>query len=152
MDDKTSWVPPWCSPLVSCSIMPWAVWTECVICSEVPWLCQELCVPPVYSRTDQSYQIQSKTPMVQQGSQLSEWTEGLRTLAMLWQWSQGSQLTTIWVDGRNEDPCNALAMAAGFTTIWVDRRNEDSWTLCQWPFQAPGRICKFQNDQACSAS
>ena len=30
-----------------------------------------------------SYQIQSETPMVQQGSQLSEWTEGLRIPAML---------------------------------------------------------------------
>ena len=39
----------------------------------------ELCVRPVYSRTDQSYQIQSETPMVQQGSQLSKWTEYLRT-------------------------------------------------------------------------
>ena len=28
--------------------------------------------------------------MVQEGSQLSEWTEGLGILAMLWQWPQGS--------------------------------------------------------------
>ena len=37
-------------------------------------------VSPTYSITVQGYQIQSETPMVQQGSQLSEWTEGLRTL------------------------------------------------------------------------
>ena len=30
--------------------------------------------------------------MVQQGSQLSEWTEGLRTPTVLWQWPQGLQL------------------------------------------------------------
>ena len=32
-----------------------------------------------------SYQIQSETPMVQQGSQLSEWTEALKIPAMPWQ-------------------------------------------------------------------
>ena len=31
--------------------------------------------------------------MVQQGSQLSEWTECLRTPAVLWQWPQGLQLS-----------------------------------------------------------
>ena len=31
--------------------------------------------------------------MVQQGSQLSEWTEGLRTPAVLWQWPQDIQLS-----------------------------------------------------------
>ena len=73
-------------------------------------------------------QIQSETPMVQQGSQLSEWTEGLRTPAVLWQWPQGLQLFE-WTEGLRTH-----------AILW------------QWPFQAPGRICKFQNDQACSAS
>ena len=98
MAGKRSWVPPWCSHSKSCSIMPWAVWTECVISSEVLWSWHELYVPPVYSRTDQSYQIQSETPMVQQGSQLSERTEGLRIPEMLWQWPQGLQLSE-WTEG-----------------------------------------------------
>ena len=51
-----------------------------------------------------------------QGLQLSEWTEGLRISAMLWQWLQGL-FTTIRVDRRSEDPCSALAEAAGFTAI-----------------------------------
>ena len=55
-------------------------------------------VRQVYSRTDQSYQIQSETPMVQQGSQLSKWTEYLRTPAVLWQWLQGLQLSE-WTEG-----------------------------------------------------
>ena len=49
-----------------------------------------------------------------EGLQLSEWTEGLGILKMLWQWPQGLQLSE-WT--RLEDPCNALAMAAGFTII-----------------------------------
>ena len=49
-----------------------------------------------------------------QGLQLSEWTEGLRTPAMLWQWPQALQLSEwTWF----EDPFYALAMAARFTTI-----------------------------------
>ena len=52
----------------------------------------------MYSRTDQSYQIQSETPMVQQGSQLSKWTEYLRTPAVLWQWPQGLKLSE-WTEG-----------------------------------------------------
>ena len=40
-----------------------------------------------------------------QSLQLSEWTEGLRIPAMLWQWPQGLQLSE-WTE-----------MAAGFTTI-----------------------------------
>ena len=51
-------------------------------------LCHELCVPPSYTRIDESDQIQTETPMVQQGSQLFEWTEGLRIPSMLWQWPQ----------------------------------------------------------------
>ena len=115
----TKQVPPWCSPSVSCSIMPWAVWTECVICSEVSWLCHELCVRPVYSELIKVTQFRVKrrwcnrvhnylrgqkvwgplqyfdpcTMLWPQGLQLSEWTEGLRIPAMLLQWPQGLQLS-----------------------------------------------------------
>ena len=55
-------------------------------------------------------------------------TEGLRTLAFLWQWPQSLQLSE-WTEG--------LRIHA---ILW------------QWPFQAPERICRFHNDRACSAS
>ena len=84
------------------------------------------------------------------GLQLSEGTEGLRTPAMLWQWLQGSQLS------EGTEGLGTLA----FLWQWPQSLQLSKWTeglrahamIWQWPFQAPGRICKFQNDQACSAS
>ena len=59
--------------------------------------------------------------------QLSEGAEDLRTPATLWQWPQGLQLS----EGMEGLRTHAI--------LW------------QWLFQDPGRICKFQNDQACPA-
>ena len=50
-----------------------------------------------------------------QGLQPSEWTEDLRTPAMLWQWPQGLQQSELTEDLRT--PAVYLAMAAGFATI-----------------------------------
>ena len=71
-------------------------------------LCHEQCEQSVssvqkchgYAMSCVSVQLpnQSETPMVQQGSQLSEWTEGLRTSAVLWQWPQVLQLSE-WTEG-----------------------------------------------------
>ena len=71
-------------------------------------LCHELCeqrpVSPAHSITVQGYQIQNETPMMQQGSHLSERTEDLRTPAMLWQRLQGLQLSE-WTEELRTPEC-----------------------------------------------
>ena len=97
MDGKTSWVPPWYSPSLSCSVMPWAVWTETCLSSAFN-NCSRL------SNSEWNTDDAAGFTSIWEDRRFEDSCNALATAA---------GFTTIWVDRRVEDSWMLLQWPQG---------------------------------------